>query len=218
VVIYPINADGSTITAQYINTLDEQSFEDIEDFFEREAERHNLGLYDPVTIKLAPQVISQPPQMQQGGNILNVVVWSLKMRYWAWNNNNYAGPSPDIQMFVRYFDPRTHKRLAHSMGLKKGMVGVVNAFASNKMAGSNNVVIAHELLHTVGATDKYDLSNNQPLYPAGYASPGQQPLYPQRKAELMAGRTPVTNNKSIIPKSLAGVVIGEVSAIEIRWK
>ena len=116
------------------------------------------------------------------------------------------------------YDPADNERLGHSLGLKKGMLGVVTAFASNKMTCSNNVIIAHELLHTVGATDKYVLATNQPLYPMGFAEPERKPLYPQRKAELMAGRIPVAQNKALMPRSLTSVVIGEASAIEILWR
>ena len=66
-----------------------------------------------------------------------------------------TGLAPDIRLFVIYYDPKTTETLQHSLGLEKGMIGVVNALASESMAGWNNVVVAHELLHTVGATDKY---------------------------------------------------------------
>lgn len=218
VVVYPINGDGSRVTEQYINSLEEQTFDDIEDFFISEAQHYSLAVHDPVTVKMAPQVTSQPPMPPQGSNMFDVIAWSLKMRYWAWKHNNYSGPTPDIQMYVKYYDPAENRRLGHSLGLKKGMVGVVNAFAASKYTGSNNVVIAHELLHTVGASDKYDPASNQPVYPAGFAEPERKPLYPQRKAELMAGRIPITQNKALTPKSLRSVVIGEATAVEILWK
>ena len=74
------------------------------------------------------------------------------------------------------------------MGLTKGLIGVVYAFAAPEMNGENNVVIAHELLHTLGATDKYRPADDAPRFPDGYGDPQQVPLYPQRTAELMAGR------------------------------
>jgi hypothetical protein len=85
------------------------------------------------------------------------------------------------------------------------------------MAGSNNVVIAHELLHTVGATDKYDLASGEPLNPAGLADPDREPLYPQERAEIMAGRRALSAQESEMPHSLAGVVVGADTAREIRW-
>jgi hypothetical protein len=85
------------------------------------------------------------------------------------------------------------------------------------MGGSNNIVIAHELLHTVGATDKYDLTTGLPLYPSGFADPDQQPLYPQDNAEIMAGRRAVSAQEAQMPQSLRHVVVGPATASEIRW-
>src|SRR6202050_4843903 len=73
-------------------------------------------------------------------------------------------------------------------GRQKALVGIVHAFAQRDMAGRNDIVIAHELLHTVGASDKYDLGSDAPLYPIGFADRDRQPLFPQAEAEIMAGR------------------------------
>jgi hypothetical protein len=97
------------------------------------------------------------------------------------------------------------------------MLGIVNAFASVEQEGSNGVIIAHELLHTFGATDKYDTSTNAPSFPDGYAEPDARPRLPQRQAEIMAGRIPITDTHSEIPRSLRRVVIGEKTAHEINW-
>jgi hypothetical protein len=72
---------------------------------------------------------------------------------------------------------------------------VVHAFASEKMAARNNVVIAHEMLHTLGASDKYDLSNGQPIFPDGYGDAQQQPLLPQQLAEIMGGRIAISETE-----------------------
>ena len=55
-----------------------------------------------------------------------------------------------------YHDPSTLQTVPDSHGMQKGLIGVVHAFAQRPMAGTNNIVITHELLHTLGATDKYD--------------------------------------------------------------
>jgi len=65
---------------------------------------------------------------------------------------------------------------------------------------------AHELLHTVGATDKYD-ANGQPLNPTGLADPNSQPHNPQYKAEIMGGRVALTPNRAEIPKGLEEAVV-----------
>ncbi len=40
-------------------------------------------------------------------------------------------------------------------------------------SGGNQVVVAHELLHTLGATDKYARASGQPLEPDGLGDPQQ---------------------------------------------
>jgi hypothetical protein len=94
---------------------------------------------------------------------------------------------------------------------------VVYAFAVPEMNGENDVVIAHELLHTVGATDKYNSTDDAPSFPDGYGDAAQQPLYPQLTAELMAGRRAIAPDKSSQALSLDEVVIGPATALEIRW-
>jgi hypothetical protein len=101
--------------------------------------------------------------------------------------------------------------------LTKGLIGVVYAFATPLMNGENDVVIAHELLHTVGATDKYSPLSDAPRFPDGYGDPRQTPLYPQATAELMAGRRMLSANRWEQAPSLDDVVIGPATALEIRW-
>ena len=96
-------------------------------------------------------------------------------------------------------------------------MGVVNAFAERGMKGSNNVVIAHELLHTLGATDKYSPDGNLPRFPEGFADPDALPLYPQQRAEIMAGRIPISETRAEIAAGMKQVVIGAKTAREISW-
>ncbi len=218
VSVYPINADDSAATADYIASLDDESFTPIADFMAREAERYGITVTSPMQVRLAPEVRERPPAPPANGQRLAVMGWSLQMRYWAWRTARaYAGPPSDIQVFVQYFDPEQTDRVAHSLGLQKGLIGVVNAFASRKHSGQNNVIIAHELLHTVGASDKYDPANNQPLYPQGYADPDQDPLYPQTHAEIMGGRIPLSENEADMPISLNKTLVGPETAAEINW-
>ena len=217
VVIYPINADGGQATARHIEGLRDAAFEPIEAFFKGEGKKHGVALRQPVEVRLSTPVASQPPATPSGGNKLEVILWSLKVRYWAYRNDAYKGPKPDIRVFVSYHDPAVRQRLSHSTGLQKGLLGLVNAFASDDMSGSNNVIIAHELLHALGATEKYDFAGNRPLFPDGYADPGAKPLHPQAQAEIMAGRIPVSETQAEIPSGMDEVVIGPRTAREINW-
>jgi len=216
VVIYPINGDHSETTAEYINNLDVDYFSSIKPFFIEELANYNIILDDPIDIALSPPVKEHPPQIPVNGSLLDIVIWSLKLRYWAFQRDEYQGPKPEIQLFALYFDPTETPEVRHSTGLEKGHIAIINLFAHEKQKNSNQFVITHEILHTLGATDKYNLSTNNPIYPHGYAEPELEPLYPQAFAEIMGGRIPFNAQKSNIPESLSEVIIGEQTAKEIR--
>jgi len=99
---------------------------------------------------------------------------------------------------------------------RKACWGWCMCLRATRQRAQNNFVIAHELLHTVGATDKYD-ANGQPLNPTGLADPNSQPPYPQYKAEIMGGRVALTPNRAEIPKGLEEAVVGYATAAEIGW-
>ena len=165
VVVYPINGDRSTAADRYIQSLPRENFEPLVVFMREQARAHGLPLRTPVEIYLAPRVDATPPEAPRQGSRLEVMLWSLQLRFWAWRHDGYSGPKPHVRMFVRYFAPLPNATLQHSVGLRQGLIGVVNAFASADMEGGNQVVIAHELLHTFGASDKYDPATNQPMFP-----------------------------------------------------
>jgi hypothetical protein len=216
VVIYPINGDGGHLSADYINSLGKYEFAYIEHFMKNEANRYNLSLEEPITIGFAPEVRELPPEPPMGGHYLSIIWWSLKLRYWVYRVNTYDAPV-DIKLFIVYHDPNSHKVLQHSYGLEKGSVGIVNVFASKRMAPTNNVIITHELLHTLGATDKYDLETGQPLYPDGFAEPDLAAIYPQSFAEIMGGKIPLSETESETPDTLNKVIVGMQTAQEIKW-
>lgn len=215
--IYPINADGSTESDAYIDTLKSADFEALEAFIKRETERYSRVIDQPVRIELGARINEQPPQLGTAPNALTVMQWSLKMRWWAGNvTSDQDRIDPDVRIFVRYHKPDTAIRLEDSVGLQKGMVGIVNGYASRRYRGTNNVIIAHEFLHTLGATDKYDPLNGQPLAPDGLGEPDRSPLYPQRYAEIMGGRIAASADTSDIPKNLKLARIGDLTAREIN--
>lgn len=215
--IYPINADGSAAAAAYIDDLQVGTFEGIEKFLARETARYERDIDRPVRIELGEPVIEQPPELPTEANVLSVMLWSLRMRWWSSSVTSAQDDiEPDVRIFVRYHRPDIAIRLENSVGLQKGMVGIVNGYASRRHRGTNNVIIAHEFLHTLGATDKYSPANGQPIAPDGIAEPGRKPLYPQRYAEIMGGRIALAADDSVIPGNLKYALIGPLTAHEIR--
>ena len=140
------------------------------------------------------------------------------MRWWSFINGDQDGlVADDIRIYVLYQNGQPDTLLERSVGVKNGSYGIVNAVASRAMAARNRMVISHELMHILGATDKYDRYTGQPWPPEGLANPNQSPLYPQQKAELMAGRVATSATRWRRPNSLKSCVVGTVTATEIGW-
>jgi hypothetical protein len=217
VAVYPIEADESPVTQQYVANLDADRFKPIDRFFMREAARYRLSASEPVRTRLRVTLDARPPQRAPTAGLLATAWWSLQLRYWAWRVSGRVKEPEDIRLFVLYHDPALTPQVPHSLGLTKGLIGVVYAFAAREMDGENNVVIAHELLHTVGASDKYLPGTDAPRFPDGYGDPRQVPLYPQRYAEIMAGRRMLSVDRWQQAASLDEAVIGPATALEIRW-
>jgi hypothetical protein len=213
--VFPVNGDGSATAERYISALTPAEFGDIESFFSREARRYGIALDRPVHVELYPQLAEAPPELAPGASWPGRILWSLRARYYAWR---VAGDSlADIEIFVLYHDPVHNHAVPHSLGLQKGLFGIVHAYADQRSDAANAVVVAHELMHALGASDKYDLRSTQPIFPQGYANPDAEPRYPQVAAEIMAGRIALAPDEAVMPSSLADVIVGPETASEVNW-
>jgi hypothetical protein len=213
--VFPVNADGHAATARYIAALDREQFASIEAFFREEANAYGVTLDRPVRIELYPQVAELPPRLEPRAGPLSRIWWSLKVRYYTWRMA--SDTLADIRVFVLYHDPAHTLAVPHSLGLQKGLLGIVYAYADRQLDATNSVVVAHEVMHTLGATDKYDPTTDLPAFPEGYGDPDADPRYPQQFAEIMAGRTAVSPTEARMPASLDEVVVGHQTAAEIKW-
>ncbi len=219
VAIYPINADNTDVSSHYVARLNQTAFAAIDAFFAREGARYSLALSHPVEAHLYAPILELPPALPQRPGVVTTMLWSLKLRYWSWRvTSSRDEATPDVKVFVLYHDPDVTEAVPHSLGLEKGMLGVVFAFAADRAVEPNDIVITHELMHTLGATDKYNPDNDEPSFPDGYAEPDRKPLTPQPSAEIMAGRMMLSPTSWDMPDSLDDVVIGTKSAREINWK
>lgn len=219
VAVHPIAADTSAVARDFVANLGDGDFAAIETFFRTQSRTFGIEVDAPVRIWLGEPPDSPPPLLEPGASLLAAMAYSLRLRWHAWRTlSSQPGPTPHIRMYLLYHDPARSPQLPHSLGLERGLVGVVHLFADRTMRGSNDVVLAHEILHTLGASDKYDPATLQPRHPDGFADPQLEPLYPQARAELMGGRIPRSPSEATIPESLAQVVIGPFTAQEIRWR
>lgn len=216
VAVIPINGDGSPQAAEAIRLLKASDFDDINAFFEREIAPYGVKMSPAMQVSLLPELMEKPPAPSHDGSVLKTMLWSLQMRWWVYRQSDTWLPQPGtIKLFVLYHAPQGGAALEHSLGLQKGLIGVVHVFADPGQAHQNNIVITHELLHTLGATDKYG-AGGRPIYPHGYAEPDLPQLMPRNQAEIMAGRLVNAAGNVVMPPSLGRCVIGAMTAHEIN--
>jgi hypothetical protein len=215
--VYLVNGDHLDSTQRYVDSIDAKEFAGVAEFFAAEAKRYGIKIEQPFRLNVVGEYHGDVPTPGAHPSLLGTMWWSLEMRWLAleldWQS---SGPRPDIVAFAIYHQP-DDSAVLDSTGLRKGLIAVTNLFASRDERGSNQVVLAHELLHTLGATDKYSLASNLPQFPDGFADPTLKPLVPQKKAELMAGRIPLDAEHAEMPESLHSVVVGRLTAQEIGW-
>ena len=218
VVVYPIVADDATATLEYAQTVDESTFAAVNEFLTRESKPYGIVVTPPFYIQVAEVSTKLPPEIPDQYSPVAIAWWSLKMRWWAWrigSNDDLAGT--DIQMFILYRGENGRTEVDVSVGMRKGRYGVVNAYAGKKMNPRNMIIFTHELMHVFGASDKYIRATGEPEYPFGFADPKQHPLFPQKRAEIMGVRIPLSSFFSEMPRSLEQCKIGGRTAEEIGF-
>lgn len=216
VLLHPVNADGLPSTQHYIQQLTANDLQGAQQYLQGYAQQYR---HQPTYFyfNLGRELKQVPPKVPNDANMLGVMLWSLKFRFYAWKQRQSSDGAPSVTLFLNYYAPSQTKELKHSTALENGRIGSVNLFASKKQSAQNKIIIVHELLHAFGATDKYELATGQPIYPIGYAFPDQKPLFPQAKAELMAGHIPVSETKSKMPENLEQTIINPQTATEMGW-
>ena len=213
VEIHAMAAEASPDVQAYVDALEAGAFADVGPFLDAEAGRFRAMPSPLVTIRVGAPIHEPPPAPPESEGVLAAVQYSLRLRWYAFEH----GEGGDVRLFVLYHAATKGRVLEHSIGIPEGRIGVLQLFADEAAGPANQVVVAHEILHTFGATDKYD-ARGIPLFPEGYAEPGRSPRTPQEKAEIMAGRVPLSPSEARLPASLAECVVGEATAAEMHWR
>lgn len=124
----------------------------------------------------------------------------------------------DTRLYVVVRPPASGARaFVEGASEQGGRVGVALVELDDEMADFALFVAAHELFHTLGATDKYDASGRTRI-PDGLAEPDLVPQLPQRFAELMAENRPLDAVQEVPPSSLAELAVGPRTAAEVGWR
>jgi hypothetical protein len=167
-----------------------------------------------------PVDVAGGPPEAAGDGVLDAVrhSWAL----WRWTSHvdraaTLDASSFDSRIYVAARPPVNARQLfIEGESEEGGRIGVVEVELDASMADFALFVTAHELLHTVAASDKYDTAGRT-LVPAGLAEPDRVPLYPQRFAEVMARNRPLAPEFEEPPADLSELAVGPATAREIGW-
>lgn len=217
IVMHPINMDGQAETQKYIDSLSEKDFDEIEAFVLKKSAQYRSKPVE-MDFVLAKQISNKPllPTEDVANSMWRTMLWSLQFRFFGVWNFKSSDFGADTVMYLNYHNPKGRKsELERSTALERGRMAVVNLYAEDTRL--NNPIVLHELLHTFGAEDQYDLFNGSPIFPLGYAEPNKKPLYPQVKAEVMGAYIPVNEVDFMMPNNLSDVVMSEHTAKTLGW-
>ena len=197
-------------------------FQRIAEMFTDEHTRYTDQDIDYLRLEIHPVQVKEirPPQLTTGES-----GW-LELTQTSWRYLRYfdqlsqdAGISRDdigVQLFL-IFGPQDSDLAAHSRGSERGRTAVSYVAAEELNPAYALVTLAHELGHTLGALDSYEMDSSLPMHPEGFVEPFNHPLYPQEFAELMAVDIPLGPAIEAEIRSLDQVRIGHQSAADMGW-
>jgi hypothetical protein len=169
---------------------------------------------------VGPVDASAPPPAPEGDGPLDLVRHALALSSYVKDVDARAGVEPDlydVRVYVAVKRPRLAERtLVEGRSEQGGRVGLVEVELDAETPDLPLIVVAHELLHTLGATDKYD-AGGRTAFPLGLAEPDRVPPFPQRFAEIMARNRPISASEERVPGDVAEIAVGPTTAREIGW-
>ena len=195
----------------------------LEDRMTAELTRYRPGAPHPFRFELiAPVDGSPPPPAPSSDGPVDLAKHALALSRYVKDIDARARIDEshyDVRIYLVIRRPRQALRtLAEGRSEQGGRIGVVEVEIDSEAEGAHLplVVVAHELMHTLGASDKYDASGRTSV-PLGLAEPDRTPRYPQRFAEIMARNRPVSATDERVPESFDQIAVGSETAREIGW-
>jgi len=210
----PLEPGTSSALAARIDPLEAQLEVEMRRYLPAGPKPFEIALLGPI---VSNDVAPAPPE---GGELVEVAKYQWALRQWV-NGIDEAGKLPTRGFDSRVYlvaRPPTDARRKQVEGTSEagGRVGVVSVELDATMADLALFVATHELFHTLGATERY-APDGSVLIPDGLGDPRQEPLYPQRRAEVMARHRALSPTQSKPPSRLDELAVGAVTAREIGW-
>ena len=187
----------------------------------RELGRYRPGAPPPFAFRLfGPVDVATLPPAVEGSGWSDLARHSFDLWRYLRPVDTTAGVNAsdfDSRIYVVVRPPtRRDRTMVEGESEEDGRIGTVQVELDASMADFTLFVATHELLHTLGASDKYD-ANGLCVVPGGLAEPDRVPRYPQRFAEVMARNRPLSPTEEVVPASLDELSVGPATAKEIGW-
>lgn len=123
----------------------------------------------------------------------------------------------DARVYVILRTPESAtRRFVEGASEQGGRIGMLEVDLDTAMVDFALFVTTHELLHTIGALDKYGPDGHARI-PDGLGDPEAYPRFPQAFAEPMARGRVIAPGREEPPDSLDVLRIGKTTAREIGW-
>jgi hypothetical protein len=195
--------------------------EGLEDRLHAEARRYRSDALKPFRLRvLGPVEVKAAAPTPASGSAVDLASQALDLRRWLADVDPRAAVDPDLwdtRIYVSVRAPASELRsVVEGQSQEGGRIGVVDVELDASMIDLTLFVTTHELMHTLGATDKYDAAGRT-VVPDGLAEPDRVPLYPQRFAEVMGRNRPVSPSAEVVPASIDELAVGARTAAEIGW-
>jgi hypothetical protein len=193
----------------------------LEERLDDQLHRYRSRSMRPFAFTLAgPVDMDRPPPTLDSESLWDQLRYAYRLWRYARDADARAGLDSepfDARIYLSARPPSTEERqMVEGSSQQKGRLGTVEVELDPGMVDFALFVVCHELMHTLGANDKYGPSGRT-LIPRGLAEPNLKPLYPQRYAEVMARNRPISRSKEVPPVSLDELGVGPDTAAEIGW-
>ncbi len=186
----------------------------------REYERYHTTTRSMIqTVPYGPVAVDAAPPQLEADDWWSLVKYTWDVQRYVWNVDSRAAV-PSRGLDSRIYIVATPVRDAAAKWVEGasqqgGRFGFAVVELDESTVDLVLFVAAHELMHTLGASDKYTASGT--LIPDGLGDPEQKPLFPQRYAEVMARNRVLGPGREVVPETLDELRVGRLTAREIGW-
>lgn len=220
VVLLELGVDGSEPEPAALTALT-QRLSVLEARLGAEAKRYRPALSAVVHFQaFGPLRVLAPPPTPAGEGVVDLLAYTWRQWRYTTRIDAAAGVSSRALDAVIYVvaEPVLDEARKQVEGLSQqgGRIGFARIQLDESTVDLCLFVVAHELMHTLGASDKYG-ADGRALIPSGLGDPEQSPRFPQLYAEVMARNRVIGQDSEAVPESLDELRVGTETAREIGW-